>query len=102
MDTLVRGYGQKPGSSGLEDVKMTQVAAAPPTRLRSPDLQLPAALGGAAIAADPVEIRRIVLWSCLVAAVLLLVWMAWRLLSQMETVPRKDDAPVAEEREKDS
>jgi hypothetical protein len=102
MDTLVRGYGQKPGSSGLEDVKMTQVAAAPPTRLRSPDLQLPAALGGAAIAADPVEIRRIVLWSGLVAAVLLLVWMAWRLLSQMETMPRKDDAPVGEEREKDS
>jgi hypothetical protein len=102
MDTLVRGYRQKPGSSGLEDVKMTQVASVPPTRLKSPDLQLPAALGGAVIAADSVEIKKIILWSGLVAAVLLLAWMAWRLLSQMEAAPRKDSASVGEKGENGS
>lgn len=96
IDTLVRGYRQKPASSGLEDVKMTQVAAVPPTRLKSPDLQLPSVLGGAVIAADPVEIRKVILWSGLVVAVLLLGWMAWRLLRQMEAGPRKDASQAGE------
>ncbi len=102
MDTLVRGYRQKPAFSGLEDVKITQVAAVAPTRLKSPDLQLPAALGGAVIARDSVDIKKLILWSGLVAAVLLLAWMAWRLLSQMDAVPRKDSAPVGEKGEKGS
>ena len=97
MATLIRGHDGKPGASGLEQVKMTQVAPVPPTRLKSPDLQLPAALGGAVIAADSVEIRKVVLWSGLVAAVLLLGWMAWRLLRQMEAVPRKDASSADEE-----
>lgn len=102
MDTLLRGYRQKPASSGLEELKMTQVASVPPTRLKSPDLQLPAALGGAVIAADSVEIKKVILWSGLVAAVLLLAWMALRLLRQMEAVPHTDGSPVGEKGEKGS
>ena len=96
IDTLVRGHRRDPASPALDEVKMTQVARVPPTRLKSSDLQLPSALGGAVIAADSVEIRKVLLWSGLVAAVLLLGWMAWRLLRQMEAAPRKD-APAAGE-----
>lgn len=102
IETLVRGYRQTPASSGLEDVKMTQVASVPPTRLKSPELQLPSALGGAVIAADSVQIKKVILWSGLVASVLLLGWMAWRLLRQMEAVPRKDASQAGEEAEKGS
>jgi hypothetical protein len=100
MDTLVRGYDAKPGATGLEQVKMTQVASVPPTRLKSPDLQLPAVLGGAVIARDSVEIKKVILWFGLVAAVLLLGWMAWRLLRRMDAVPRKDTPPSGAEGEK--
>jgi len=97
MDTLVPGYGMKPASSGLEDVKMTQVASVPPTRLKSPGLQLPSLLGGAVIARDSIEIKNLILWSVLVCSVLLLGWMAWRLLSQMGAAPRKESPPASEE-----
>ena len=96
LETLVRGYDPKPGESGLEQVKMTQVAAVAPTRMKSPELQLPAALGGTVISRDATEIKKMILWSALVAAVLLLVWMAWRLLRQMDSAPRKDGAAVGE------
>ena len=81
---------------------MTQVASVPPTRLKSPDVQLPATLGGVVIALDSVDIKKLILWSVLVAAVLLLVWMAWRLLRQMDAVPRKDTPPAGEVGEKGS
>jgi hypothetical protein len=97
MDTLIRGYRQNAASSGLESVKMTQVASVPPTRLKSRDLQLPSALGGAVIALDSVAIKKIILWSGLVVAVLLLGWMAWRLIRQMEAAPRDDIPPLDEE-----
>lgn len=102
LETLVRGYRQTSASSGLEEVKMTQVASVPPTRLKSPELQLPAALGGAVISKDSVEIKKVILWSGLVAAVLLLGWMAWRLLRQMDAAPRKDSPPLGEAGEKGS
>jgi len=97
LQTLVPGYDGKPGSSGLAQVKMTQVAAVAPVRLKSPELQLPAALGGTVISGDAAEIKKWVLWTGLVAAVLLLVWMAWRLLGQMDSAPRKDGAAAGEE-----
>lgn len=97
LETLVRGYDPKPGASGLEQVKMTQVAAVAPTRIKSPELQLPAALGGTVISRDAVEIKKVLLWSALVAAVLLLVWMAWRLLGQMDSAARKNSSSAGEE-----
>lgn len=72
------------------------------TWLKSPELQLPSALGGAVIAADSVEINKVILWSGRVASVLLLGWMAWRLLRQMEAVPRTDASQAGEEAEKGS
>ena len=68
--------------------------------MKSPDLQLPAALGGAVIARDSVEIKKLILWSGLVVAVLLLGWMAWRLLRRMDAAPRKDTPPEGEEGKK--
>lgn len=97
LETLVRDYDGKAGTAGMEQVKMTQVAAVAPTRMKSPELQLPAALGGAVISRDAAEIKKVILWSALVAAVLLLVWMAWRLLRQMDSAPRKDGAQVGKE-----
>jgi Protein of unknown function (DUF3999) len=97
METLVRGYDGKPAASGLEQVKMTQVAAVMPTRMKSPELRLPSALGGAVIPLDSIDIKKLILWSGLVASILLLAWMAWRLLRQMDAAPRKDTPPAGEE-----
>lgn len=80
IEALVPGYrrdaaGKEAGSSDL-------VAIAPAT------LGEPRPIAGASALAPRIDWKRIVLWSSLVAAVLLLGWMSWRLARRV--APRAD------------
>lgn len=78
IESLVPGY-QSDSGTGL-GIRAATVMSPPSSIGQNPALQ-PAAVR---TPDESIDVKKWILWSCLVVGVLLLAWMAWRLLKQMD------------------
>ncbi len=84
IESLVPGYLE-----GAETHLKVATVISPPQALGQGQADQLTAPGSMQAPDDAIDVKKWILWSCLCAGVLLLAWMAWRLMKQMDAAAIK-------------